>query len=99
MQKEIKKIIEDKLYCKNNTTDWATMINDYYERVKATAKGVVLKWRYFEKRDIWRCLRELNKVKVYCEKDNFYKLVNSVINDISVRACFKGLINPYEFEL
>lgn len=99
MQKEIKKLVELKLYSKDNASEWATLIKEYYESLKETAKGIVLKWRYFEKKNYWRCLRELQKIKFYSEKDNFYKLVNEIINDIAIRASYERLINPYEFKL
>lgn len=98
MKKEIKKLIEDKLFNKNLTTDWQMLISAYYESVKDTAKGVVLKCRYFEKKNYWRCLKELQKIRMYCEKDNFYRIVNEIINEILFRASYERLINPYELK-
>ena len=98
MKKEIKRLIEKKLFNKNLTEDWQTLISVYYESVKDTAKGVVLKCRFFEKQNYWYCLKELKKIRVYCEKDNFYRIVNEIINDILLRASFERLINPYELK-
>lgn len=98
MKKEIKKLIEDKLFNKNLTTDWQMLISAYYESVKDTEKGVVLKCRYFEKKNYWRCLKELQKIRMYCEKDNFYRIVNEIINEILFRASYERLINPYELK-
>lgn len=98
MKKEIKRFIEKQLFKKDLTQDWQTLINKYYESVKDTAKGVVLKSRYFDKKKYWKCINELQKIKVYYEKDNFYRIVNEIINDILLRASFERLINPYEFE-
>lgn len=98
MKKEIKRLIEKKLFNKNLTQDWQTLISVYYESVKDTAKGVVLKCRYFEKQNYWHCLKELKKIRVFCEKDNFYRIVNEIINDILLRASFERLINPYELK-
>lgn len=96
MKKEIKRLIEKKLFDKNPTQDWQTLISVYYESVKDTAKGVVLKCRYFERKNYWYCLKELKKIRVFCEKTNFYRFVEDIINDILLRACYERFINPYE---
>lgn len=98
MKKEIKRLIERKLYDNSLTDDWQTLISEYYEIVKDTAKGIVLKCRYFEKKNYWRCLKELQKIKVFYEKDNFYRIVNEIINEILLRASYERLINPYMFK-
>lgn len=98
MQKEIKRLIEKKLFDKNITQDWQTLISVYYESVQDTAKGVVLKCRYFDRKNYWQCLKELKKIRVFYEKDNFYRIVNEIINEILLRASYERLINPYEFK-
>ena len=98
MGKEIKRLIEDKLFAKNQSEEWKELISNYYESVKDNAKGIVLKCRYFEHKNYWHCLKELQKIKVYYEKDNFYRIVNAIINEILLRASYERLINPYELE-
>ena len=100
MQKTIKKFIEDKLFNLVEVKDeFDILIGDYALQVQGTAKGIVLQYRYFNKKNYWTCLRALQKINYYTGKDNFYRLVNEIINDIAIRASYKRLLNPYEFEL
>lgn len=104
MQKTIKKFIEEKLFNFFNKDgverdEFDKLISEYASQVVGTAKGIVLEWRYFNNKNYWTCLRKLEKINYYTGKDNFYRLVNEIINDIAIRASYKRLLNPYEFEL